>query len=184
MIFRVTSPRDPQFERSALASKLDLSMFWSGNAAIITRRDFIVAAVAVCATIAAVALAQTNPKPVMRSGVFQWADMKVTETKTGERRGVFDSPTATLERFECHITTLNPGEIPHAAHQHPEEELMILKEGTVEEVQNGVTNRVEAGGMIFCASNEMHGMRNIGTNRATYYVLKFYPHDLAASAAK
>jgi hypothetical protein len=48
----------------------------------------------------------------------------------------------------------------------------------IEEVQRGVTNRVEAGGVIFCASNEMHGMRNIGSNRATYYVLKFYPTGL------
>ena len=104
--------------------------------------------------------------------------MKVETTKTGERRNVFDSPTATLERIECHVTTLNPGESPHAAHHHPEEELMFLKEGTVEEMQNGVTNRVEAGGIIFCASNEEHGMRNTGTNRATYFVLKFYPHDL------
>ena len=87
--------------------------------------------------------------------------------------------TSTLDRLESHITTLNPGEIPHAPHKHPEEELMILKEGTVEVVQNEVTNRVEAGGMIFCASNEMHGLRNVGTNQATYYVLKWYPHDLA-----
>ncbi len=49
---------------------------------------------------------------------------------------------------------------------------------------NGVTNRVEAGGIIFCASNEMHGMRNIGTNRATYYVFKWYPHDLGKVAPK
>jgi quercetin dioxygenase-like cupin family protein len=56
---------------------------------------------------------------------------------------------------------------------------MFVKEGVIEEVQNGsTTNRVEAGGIIFCASNEEHGMRNIGTNRATYFVLKIYPHDL------
>ena len=144
----------------------------------------MVAAVAVCATVAIVAFAQTAAKPLMRSRIFQWGEMKVETTKTGERRNVFDAPTPTLAQFECHITTLNPGESPHAAHQHPEEELMILKEGTVEEMQNGVTNRVETGGIIFCASNEMHGMRNIGTNRATYYVFKWYPHDLAKSAIK
>ena len=55
---------------------------------------------------------------------------------------------------------------------------MILKEGTLEAVQNDRTNRVEAGGIIFEASNELHGVRNIGTNRATYYVIKFRPHDL------
>ena len=146
---------------------------------IITRRDFAVAAVSVLATAAVVTFAQTAAKPLMPSSVFNWNTMKVEPTKTGERRQVFDSPTATLEKFECHITTLNPGEVPHTPHQHPEEELMILKEGTLEALQNGRTNRVEAGGIIFEASNELHGLRNIGTNRATYYVLKFYPHDLA-----
>jgi quercetin dioxygenase-like cupin family protein len=151
---------------------------------MITRRDILVAAVVFGATVAVVALAQSAVKPVMHSRVFHWSDMKVEQTRVGERRAVFDAPTATLENFECHITTLNPGEAPHAAHKHPDEELMIIKEGTLEAVQNGVTNRVEAGGIIFCASNEMHGLRNIGTNRATYFVLKVYPHDLVKPAAK
>ena len=114
----------------------------------------------------------------MHSSIFDWARLKAEATKTGERREVFDAPTATLERFECHITTLNPGEVPHDPHRHPEEELMIVKEGALEVLQNEKKSRVEAGGMIFCASNELHGLRNIGTNRATYYVLKWYPHDL------
>jgi quercetin dioxygenase-like cupin family protein len=151
---------------------------------MITRRDFVVAAVSILATAAVVAFAQTAAKPIMHSRVFNWSDMKVDQTKVGERRAVFDAPTVTLENLECHITTLNPGEAPHAAHQHPDEELMMVKEGTLEAVQNGVTNRVEAGGIIFCASNEMHGLRNIGTNRATYFVLKVWPHDLAKPAAK
>ena len=160
-------------------SVLDFISLCGRNARMITRRDFIVAAVAVCATIAVVALAQTAAKPVMHSSVFQWSSLKVETTKTGERRAVFDAPTTTLAQFECHITTLNPGEAPHAGHKHPEEEMMIVKEGTLEAVQNDQTNRVEAGGIIFEASNEYHGVRNIGTNRATYFVLKWYPHDLA-----
>jgi XRE family transcriptional regulator, regulator of sulfur utilization len=132
-------------------------------------------------TAAVLTFAQSIAKPVMHSAIFNWLHLKVEQTKSGERRSVFDSSTATLARLEMHVTTLNPGEAPHAPHGHPEEELMILKEGTVEEMQNGVTNRVEAGGIIFCASNELHGMRNIGTNRATYYVLKIYPHDLAGA---
>ena len=151
---------------------------------MITRRDFLVATLAIAATVAVIAFAQTAARPLMRSCVFHWSEMKVETTKTGERRALFDAPTPTLERFESHITTLNPGETPHAAHRHPEEELMILKEGTLEVIQNDTTNRVEAGGIIFCASNELHGLRNIGTNRATYYVLKWYPHDLEKAAAK
>lgn len=145
---------------------------------MITRRDLVIATVSITLTVGAIALAQTAGRPLMRSSVFQWAAMKVTPTKAGERRAVFDAQTRTLERFTCHITTLNPGEAPHEGHRHPEEEMMIVREGTVEAVQNGVTNLVEAGGIIFCASNEMHGLRNAGTNRATYFVLKWMPYDL------
>ncbi len=144
-----------------------------------TRRNLIVAAAAILATAAAVALAQSSARSVMHAAVFNWADFKAEPTKTGSRRECFDAPTATLERLECHVTTLNPGEAPHAAHQHPEEEVIIVKAGVLEAMQNGRTNRVEAGGIIFQASNEPHGLRNPGTNQAVYYVIKIYPHDLA-----
>jgi quercetin dioxygenase-like cupin family protein len=152
---------------------------------MITRRDLIVAAVVICATAAFVALAQTAAtKPILHSSVFNWSSMKADTTANGERRNVFDAPTATLDRFECHITTINPGESSHAPHKHPQEELLIVKEGTLEAVQNDTTNRVDAGGMIFEASNESHGVRNIGLTRATYFVLMWYPRDLAKATAK
>ena len=149
----------------------------------ITRRDLVVAVVSISLAVAGMALAQSVGKPVMHSSVFNWADLKPVPTKTGERRAVFDAPTPTLANFECHITTLNPGEVPHLPHRHPDEELMIIKEGTLEAMQNGRTNRVDAGGIIFEASNERHGLRNCGTNQAVYYVIKVYPHDLARSTA-
>jgi len=145
---------------------------------MITRRDLIVAAVSVSTAVAGIALAQPAGKPVMHSSIFNWADIKVAPTKQGERRAVFDAPTPTLSNFECHITTLNPGEMPHAPHRHADEELMIIKEGTLAALQGDKTNIVEAGGIIFEASNELHGLRNIGTNRATYFVIKYIPHDL------
>jgi quercetin dioxygenase-like cupin family protein len=144
---------------------------------MITRKDIVVATVSILATAAVVALAQSTTKPT-HSCVFDWNNFKPVQTQTGERRQAFDMPTATLDRLECHITTLDPGKAPHPAHRHPEEEVMILKEGTLEVVQNDQTNRVEAGGIIFQASNESHGLRNIGTNRATYFVVKFFPPGL------
>jgi quercetin dioxygenase-like cupin family protein len=145
---------------------------------MITRRDLAVAAVSVFSAVAGLALAQSAGKPVMHSSVFNWADLKAVPTKQGERRTVFDAPTPALADLECHITTLNPGESPHPPHRHADEELMVIKEGTLEAMQNGVTNIVTAGGIIFQASNELHGLRNAGTNRATYFVFKISPHDL------
>jgi quercetin dioxygenase-like cupin family protein len=145
---------------------------------MITRRDIVVAAISISIAVAGMAVAESNGKPVMHSTVFNWADLKVTPTKQGESRGVFNAPTPTLANFEMHITTLNPGESPHPPHRHPDEELMIIREGTLAALQGDKTNIVEAGGIIFEASNELHGLRNIGTNRATYYVIKFDPRDL------
>jgi quercetin dioxygenase-like cupin family protein len=114
----------------------------------------------------------------MRSRVFQWSDMEARSSDISTVRNVFDSPTLTLDDYSCHITTLNPGKEPHPPHQHPEEELLVIKDGTLEVMQNGVTNQVSAGGMVFCASNELHGWRNTSSAPVTYYVIKVYPHDL------
>ncbi len=145
---------------------------------MITRRDLFVAAVSVFVAVAGIALAESVGKPVMHSCVFNWADLKAAPTEQGERRTVCDAPTPTLTQFECHITTLNPGESPHPPHHHADEELMVIKEGTLEALQGEKTNIVTTGGIIFEASNEVHDLRNIGTNRATYFVFRFSPHDL------
>jgi XRE family transcriptional regulator, regulator of sulfur utilization len=145
---------------------------------MITRRDLIVAVISISLAVAGMAFAESNGKPVMHSCVFNWADLKAKPTKVGEARAVFDAPTPTLAEFECHITTLNPGESPHKPHRHADEELMVIKDGTLEALQGDKTNIVTTGGIIFEASNELHGLRNVGTNPATYFVFKFTPHDL------
>ncbi|HEU4387491.1 MAG TPA: cupin domain-containing protein, partial [Blastocatellia bacterium] len=79
---------------------------------VITRRDILIAAVAVTATLTAVVAAQSG-KQVMGSSVFDWNKLEVKPTKVGERRDLFQSPTATLDELESHVTTINAGESPH-----------------------------------------------------------------------
>jgi quercetin dioxygenase-like cupin family protein len=148
---------------------------------MISRRTFTAAILASFLAGAGLTLAAVSTKPVMHSSVFNWADLKVVPTKIGTRRTVFDNPTPALGNFECHITTLNPGESPHPPHHHPDEELMIIKDGTLEALQGEHTNIVTAGGIIFEASNELHGLRNVGATPATYYVFRITPHDLATA---
>ena len=140
---------------------------------MINRRDVIVGFVSICATLGAVALAQTR-KPIMQSSVFDWSSIEAKPTKVGARRDFFDTPTATLDQLECHVTTINPGEAPHAPHQHPDEELIIIKEGTIEAMQNGTIKIASAGSIIFEASGQLHGLRNVGKTPATYYVVKWF----------
>ena len=112
----------------------------------------------------------------MSSGVTTWEEIqsRIKPTKTGQRRDVFDAPTPTLDRFHCHITTLNPGENTGPLHRHPQEEVVIVKEGTLEINIDGKKQIAGAGSMIFYAANENENMTNIGKTPATYYVLQWY----------
>lgn len=139
---------------------------------MITRRDLAVAVITVCTTLAVVTLAQSD-KPLLGSSAFDWNTIPATPQKTGSRRQFFQAPTATLDELECHVTTLNPGESPHQPHKHPEEEIMIVKEGTVEALVNGQLRRVGPGSVIFQASNQLHSLRNVGQTPATYHVFKW-----------
>jgi quercetin dioxygenase-like cupin family protein len=110
-------------------------------------------------------------KPVLHSTVFDWTTADTKPNAWGAVRQVMRERTPTLDELEIHISTLLPGQSPHAPHQHQHEELLILKEGTLDTFQSGTTRRVGPGGIIFQASNEMHNVTNVGQTPATYYVI-------------
>jgi mannose-6-phosphate isomerase-like protein (cupin superfamily) len=140
-----------------------------------TRRELGVAVMAVACTLGVTTWAKSqNPPPaVMGSNAWDWASLKATPNKTGEVRKVFQAPTSTLDELECHITTLNPGESPHPPHQHPDEEVLFLKEGTLDAIQNGKTIHIGPGSVIFQAANQLHSVKNVGTVPAVYAVFKW-----------
>jgi XRE family transcriptional regulator, regulator of sulfur utilization len=139
---------------------------------MITRRDAAVAAATLALTFAfgAAAGPQTS---VMRSTAFEWNAMKVNKTAVGESRPIVRVPTATLDELEMHVTTLNEGQTSHPPHQHPNEELVIIREGTVEVLVQGEWKRLGPGSVVFNASNELHALRNAGTGPATYHVINW-----------
>jgi quercetin dioxygenase-like cupin family protein len=139
---------------------------------MLTRRETTIVLLTAIATAGLVVLAQPA-KPVMGSTIFEWNSIEEKPTKTGSRRQFFQSPTATLDDFECHVTTLNKGESPHTPHQHPEEELIIVKEGTIEVLMNGEWKKCGPGSVVFHAANVLHGMRNAGDGQASYHVFKW-----------
>lgn len=139
---------------------------------MITRRDLAAATIAACLTLAGVALAEA-PAGLLDSTVWQWADLTPRKTDVGERREVVQRPTRTLDELEMHITTLNPRTSSHAPHTHPNEEMVIVKEGTLKAHVNGREIVVPAGGTLFFASMQPHAVQNIGDTPATYYVINW-----------
>ncbi len=136
---------------------------------MITRRDLFVALLAACVTACAYAVA--DQKPILGSAVFDWSSIPAKPNDAGSVRTFFRDRTATLNELEVHVTTLNPGKAPHAPHRHPNEELLIIKQGTVEALIDGQWKQAGPGSVIFFASNQLHGVRNTGTEPAIYHVI-------------
>src|SRR5919197_3222137 len=108
---------------------------------------------------------------IQKSTVYEWSTADTRPNDWGAVRQVMRSRTPTLDELEIHISTLEPGRSPHPPHQHQHEELLIVKEGTLETFQSGATRRVGPGGIIFQASNEVHNVTNVGPAPETYYAI-------------
>lgn len=138
---------------------------------MITRRDVAVALMTMACTGAIFAI--TDKQPVLGSAVFDWNTIPAVPNDTGSVRSFFKEPTATVEQLEVHVTTLNPGKAPHPPHRHPNEEMIIVRQGTVEALVNGEWKRVGSGSAVFFASNQLHGLRNVGSEPAVYHVINW-----------
>ena len=137
------------------------------------RRDLLAALAATAVAGDALSAAAAETAPVMGSSVFDWNTIPVKTNDHGSSRQFMNSPTATLENLELHVTTLDPGKMPHPPHKHPNEEMMIIRQGTLETLSNGEWKRLGPGSVIFNASNVMHGLKNVGTEQAIYHVINW-----------
>ena len=121
--------------------------------------------------------ATNSPAPAapakLPSAVFDWEKMPVIPTATGVRRALFDGPTTTADKLHCHITTLNPGQNSGEPRRHLQEEVIIVKEGSVEATVDGRTQTVGPGSVIFFAANAVTRLRNAGNTPATYTVVYY-----------
>jgi mannose-6-phosphate isomerase-like protein (cupin superfamily) len=97
----------------------------------------------------------------------------VTKEDFGELRVYFDGPTDQLKAMTAGSLRLKPGMQPHPPHQHPEEEMMVISEGTGEIVVDGKKSRVGPGSMMYCAANRLHGIVNTGKTPLLFYYYKW-----------
>jgi len=139
---------------------------------MITRRDLVAAITAAGITLACVSIAQESGG-LLDSTAWKWQDLQAKKTDVGELRSVVRQPTRTLDELEMHITTLNPHTASHKPHTHPNEEMVIVKEGTLQAHVNGKEVVVGPGSVLFYASMQPHAVQNIGDTPATYFVINW-----------
>jgi XRE family transcriptional regulator, regulator of sulfur utilization len=138
---------------------------------MITRRDLFVALATATVTAGAFAIAAQDA--ALGSKAFDWNTIPAKTTEVGSVRSFFRARTATLEQLEVHVTALNPGKAPHPPHRHPNEEMVILRQGTIEVLVGEEWKRVGPGSVVFFASNQLHGLKNVGDEPAIYHVVNW-----------
>ena len=120
------------------------------------------------------ALAEHRSLP---SGAFRFdkAPMHVANNNA-EVRLMLRGKLATGEGIEVHQTTLPPGGAPTATtHHHPHSEMWLIREGTIELTVSDKHYRLDPGSVGFVRSNEEHGIKNVGTAAANYFVVAVGP---------
>ena len=116
---------------------------------------------------------QDNSLP---SGTYAFEKLPVKTAPSGaQTRAIFKGKLATGESIETHATTLPPGAMPHPPHHHPHSEMFFMREGTLELTVNGTTFPLGPGAVGFVRSNEEHGVKNVGTTPANYFVVAVGP---------
>lgn len=142
------------------------------------RREACLAVAAVAAlggqVFPAAAQNPNNPKDevLSRSETFSYDQLPVTDLPNGgTMRRVISGVLATGEYIEVHESMLPPGKMPHPQHRHRNSELLLIREGTLEFLNDGKPEPIGPGGVVFTASNVLHGLKNVGNTAATYFVV-------------
>lgn len=115
--------------------------------------------------------ANAQEKAALPTKLFPFDELPVRQDGHNVFRAILDGTTHTGYHIELHETELAAGEAPHPPHQHVNEELLLIREGTVEVTIGQTATRLGAGAVAFVASNQLHGWRNVGTTPAKYFVL-------------
>ena len=106
-------------------------------------------------------------------GLVDASKAKVTHEPFGELRIYFEGSTDQLKSITAGSLRLKAGATPHPPHTHPEEEFMVITEGSGEVSIAGQVTRVGPGSMMYCAGNKLHGIVNTGKSPLLFYFYKW-----------
>jgi len=107
------------------------------------------------------------------SGTLSSAKAKVTHEPFGDLAIYFSGPTDQVQSMTAGSLRLKPGMSPHPPHQHPEEEFMVITEGSGEITVDGKKTSVAAASMMYCAAGTLHGIVNTGSGPLLFYFYKW-----------
>jgi mannose-6-phosphate isomerase-like protein (cupin superfamily) len=111
--------------------------------------------------------------PAWPDGVISFKENKTEKLPFGELTVYHDGKTNQLKSMITGTLLLYPGKEPHPPHQHPEEEIMIITEGSGTIFINEKNIDVGPGSIMYCEANHLHGVKNTGSAPMRFYYMKW-----------
>jgi hypothetical protein len=136
---------------------------------MLDRRAFLGTSIAALPFLSGLASAENGHLPSL---VLDPSSAKLTRESYGDLRIYFDGATEQLRSLTVGCLALKAGMAPHPAHQHPEEEIMLVTEGAGEITVEGKTHPGAPGSMMYCGAQRMHGI-TAGPRGLTFYFYKW-----------
>lgn len=118
--------------------------------------------------------AQDSSKRLPSKG-YVFENLPTRNGATSKSHAVFNGETHTGYPVEVHVTELEAGGAPHPPHRHLHEEMFLIQSGVLDATVNGKLTRLTAGSVFYINSNDLHGVKNPGPERAEYFVVALGP---------
>lgn len=115
----------------------------------------------------------------VRSSAYVWATTPVVKKAGSAQRVLLEGRTTDFKHLKIHATTVAAHEAPHPAHRHDDEELLIIKEGTLTVTIEGRTKTMGPGSVALLLPGDEHGFVNNSDVPATCYVMRYESTALA-----
>lgn len=107
------------------------------------------------------------------SGTLTSGEAKMTHELFGDLAIYYSGPTGQIQSMTAGSLRLKAGMSPHPPHRHPEEEFMVITEGSGEITVDGKKTSVAPGSMMYCAAGTLHGIVNTGSGPLLFYFYKW-----------
>tara|TARA_B110000211_G_scaffold211970_1_gene251262 strand:- start:94 stop:516 length:423 start_codon:yes stop_codon:yes gene_type:complete len=118
--------------------------------------------------------AKTADKPTqLTSAIVSQKDAHITHYEGGDFHTYFYGDTPLTKVAITGVAVIKPNNEIHPAHQHPDEEYLMILEGSGTWTLNGKSQPALTGDILLAAPNDVHGIYNNGDVPLKFVVVRY-----------
>ena len=125
------------------------------------------------AIIAALPVSAADKPKQLTSSIVSQKEAHITHYEGGDFHTYFYGDTSLTKGAITGVAIIKPNNEIHPAHQHPDEEYLMILEGSGTWTLNGKSQPAHTGDILFAAPNDVHGIYNNGDVPLKFVVVRY-----------